>query len=64
MFTQFFGLKYNPFAKEFDTNDTYESTDIKEFKSRFKYIQSSRGIFLVIGEPGTGKSTALRNITA
>jgi type II secretory pathway predicted ATPase ExeA len=64
MFTQFFGLKYNPFAKEFDINDTYESTDIKEFKSRFKYIQSSRGIFLVIGEPGTGKSTALRNITA
>lgn len=64
MFTQFYGLKYNPFAKEFDINDTYESTDIKEFKSRFKYTQSSRGIFLVIGEPGTGKSTALRNITA
>lgn len=64
MFTQFFGLKYNPFAKEFDINDTYESTDIKEFKSRFKYIQSSRGIFLLMGEPGTGKSTALRNITA
>jgi len=64
MFRQFFGLKYNPFAKEFDINDTYESTDIKEFKSRFKYIQSSRGIFLLMGEPGIGKSTALRNITA
>lgn len=64
MFTQFFGLKYNPFAKEFDISDTYESSDIKEFKSRFKYIQSSRGIFLLMGEPGTGKSTALRNITA
>ncbi len=63
MFRQFFGLKYNPFAKEFDINDTYESTDIKEFKSRFKYIQSSRGIFLLMGEPGTGKSTALRNIS-
>jgi type II secretory pathway predicted ATPase ExeA len=64
MFTQFFGLKYNPFLKEFDVNDTYESNDIKEFKSRFKYIQSSRGILLLMGEPGTGKSTALRNITA
>lgn len=64
MFTQFFGLTYNPFAKEFDVSQTYESHDMKEFKSRFKYIQSSRGIFLLIGEPGTGKSTALRNVTA
>lgn len=64
MFTQFFGLMYNPFAKEFDISDTYESYDIKEFKSRFKYIQSSRGIFLLMGDPGTGKSTALRNITS
>ncbi|MGF7185403.1 type II secretory pathway predicted ATPase ExeA [Desulfitispora alkaliphila] len=64
MFPQFFGLKYNPFGKELDISDTYESNDIKEFKSRFKYIQSSRGIFLLMGEPGTGKSTALRNVTA
>ena len=60
MFTQFFGLKYNPFGKELDINDVYESEDIKELTSRFKYIQASRGIFLLIGEPGTGKSTALR----
>lgn len=64
MFTQFFGLKYNPFGKELDINDIYESDDIKELSSRFKYIQSSRGIFLLIGEPGTGKSTALRKFSA
>ncbi len=63
MFIQFFGLKYNPFGKEFDINETYESNDIKELNSRFKYIQSTRGIFLLIGEPGTGKSTALRSFT-
>lgn len=63
MFIQFFGLKYNPFGKELDINDTYESNDIKELNSRFKYVQASRGIFLLIGEPGTGKSTALRRFT-
>ncbi|MGI6124700.1 MAG: ExeA family protein [Acetivibrionales bacterium] len=63
MFVQFFGLKYNPFGKELDINDTYESNDIKELNSRFKYVQAARGIFLLIGEPGTGKSTALRRFT-
>lgn len=64
MFTQFFGLKYNPFGKELDINDVYESEDMKELSSRFKYIQTSRGIFLLIGEPGTGKSTALRKFAS
>lgn len=64
MFNQYFGLKFNPFAKEIEISDTYESADIKELNSRFKYIQSTRGIFLVIGEPGTGKSTALRRFAA
>ncbi|MDT3324820.1 MAG: AAA family ATPase [Bacillota bacterium] len=64
MFTQFFGLKFNPFGKEVDINDTFESGDLKELKARFKYMQSTRGIFLVIGEPGTGKSTALRKFAS
>jgi type II secretory pathway predicted ATPase ExeA len=64
MFTQFFGMKYNPFGKELDINDAYESEDMKELSSRFKYIQASRGMFFLIGEPGTGKSTALRKFAA
>ncbi len=60
MFLQYYGLKFNPFGKELDLSNAYESNDIKELKSRFKYIQASRGIFLLIGESGTGKSTALR----
>ena len=49
MFTQYFGLKFNPFGKEIDINEVYESADIKELSSRFKYIESSRGIFMIIG---------------
>lgn len=63
MFKQYFGLKYNPFDKDIDVSSVYESTDLKELNSRLKYIQSTRGIFLLIGEPGTGKSTSLRKFS-
>lgn len=60
MFLQFFGLKFNPFTKEIPTEQLFLSQDFKELDSRLKYLQSTRGIGLVAGEPGTGKSTALR----
>jgi len=64
MFRQFFGLKYNPFGKEMDIANFYESEDMKELNSRFKYIQTTRGIFLLLGEAGMGKSTALRKFSS
>ncbi|NLT51068.1 MAG: AAA family ATPase [Ignavibacteria bacterium] len=60
MFKSYYGLKFNPFDKAIDITSIYESHDIKELGARFKYLQSTRGIFLLTGEPGTGKSTALR----
>lgn len=60
MFTQFFNLKFNPFTKEVPADQLYLSQDLVELDSRLKYLQNARGIGLVIGEAGTGKSTALR----
>ena len=60
MFTQHFGLKMNPFTKELPTSDLFISEDTKELDARFKYIKSTRGIFLLTAEAGTGKTTALR----
>ena len=60
MFKQHFGMKFNPFDKEIETNSLYISADIKELESRFKYIRDNRGIFLLVGEPGSGKSASLR----
>ncbi|MDA8211654.1 MAG: AAA family ATPase [Clostridia bacterium] len=60
MFTQFFGLKFNPFSKEIPTEQLFLSQDLMELNSRLKYLQQTRGIGLVAGEPGAGKSTALR----
>ncbi|MDA8227119.1 MAG: AAA family ATPase [Desulfitobacterium hafniense] len=60
MFTQFFGLKFNPFSKEIAADQVFLSQDLVELNSRLKYLQNTRGIGLIAGEPGSGKSTALR----
>ncbi len=63
MFTQYLGMKFNPFSKEINANDLYISEDITELNARLKYLQETRGIGLIIGEAGSGKSTALRRYT-
>jgi len=60
MFTQFFGLKFNPFNKEIGFDQLFMGQDLKELESRLKYLQKVRGIGLLAGEPGCGKTTALR----
>lgn len=63
MFRQHFGLKFNPFNKEISTNKLFLSHDSKELDSRLKYMLDNRGICLIVGEPGSGKSTGLRKLT-
>ena len=60
MFKQHFGMKSNPFDKEIDSSNLYAGNDLKELESRLKYMLETRGIFLLVGEPGSGKTTALR----
>jgi hypothetical protein len=62
MFKQYFGLKFNPFDKEIPTDKLFASRDMKELDSRLKYMLNARGISLVVGEPGSGKSTGLRKL--
>ena len=42
------------------TQNLGDSNDIRELNARLKYLQSARGIGLIVGESGTGKSTSLR----
>ena len=53
-------MKFNPFDKEIDSANLYEGGDLKELESRLNYMLENRGIFLLVGEPGAGKTTALR----
>ena len=62
MFKQYFGMKANFYDKEIDSTDLYAGNDLKELESRLKHILEVRGIFLLIGEPGSGKTSALRKL--
>ena len=60
MFKQHFGMRLNPFDKDTEVDKLYPSRDMQELESRLKYMMESRGIFLLVGEPGSGKTTAVR----
>lgn len=60
MFMQFFGFRSNPFSKEIKNEDLFTSGDCNELYSRLKYLEQVRGYGVLVGEPGTGKTTAIR----
>lgn len=56
----YFGMKSMPFSKEIDAGSFFETYDLKESLARLSYIKQHRGIFLLTGEPGGGKTSILR----
>jgi len=55
-----FGLKTFPFDKNFKTQETLETESLKECTARLDYIKRRGGILLLTGDPGVGKTLALR----
>lgn len=60
MFMQFFGFRSNPFSKEIKIENLFTSSDNKELYSRLRFLEQVRGYGVIVGEPGTGKTTAIR----
>ena len=61
MYRQFYGLTGHSFTKDIPVSKLFMSRDLKEFMSRMEYLKTIRGIALVFGESGAGKTTALRS---
>jgi type II secretory pathway predicted ATPase ExeA len=55
-----FGLKRHPFDKEIKTSDLFGSDALAECAARLDYIKQRRGTMLLTGDPGVGKTVALR----
>jgi type II secretory pathway predicted ATPase ExeA len=55
-----YGLKFNPFCPQIPTEALWVSPPIQSFCWRLEQQVREGGFALAIGEPGTGKSAALR----
>jgi type II secretory pathway predicted ATPase ExeA len=60
MYEQFFGMTGTPFAKDIKVSDMYQSSSFNELLKRFEYIKEYRGIMALSGDPGMGKTSAIR----
>jgi type II secretory pathway predicted ATPase ExeA len=64
MFRAFYSLSSRPFDKEIKSRDMFASASHQELLARLDYLREHRGIGLVVGEPGLGKTSTLRAFTS
>lgn len=60
MFFNFYNLKSIPFEKSIKRDNIFLSDSLKEFFSRMDYMKQAKGLLLLTGEAGVGKTTAIR----
>ncbi len=64
MYRKHFGLARHPFAKDLAPEDLFASAAATELEVRLRHLLDLRGIGLVTGEPGSGKTTICRKVAA
>lgn len=61
MIEAYYNLKKSPFPKNINPKDIFISECVKELQHRFEYMKQTRGIMLITGAPGTGKTLQIRS---
>jgi len=64
MFQQFYGFTRQPFSRDIPTNDLFPAEAQMEVSARLDHLTRDRGMGLLTGETGSGKSTAVRRFAA
>ncbi len=64
MYQTHYGFTRLPFAKDLPPTDLFASNALLELASRLTFLTRERGLGLLTGEIGAGKSTALRRFVA
>lgn len=60
MFQEFYGFSVTPFGRGLASSKLFTSRGQEELKARLSYLVRERGIGVITGEIGSGKSTAVR----
>lgn len=60
MYRTYFGFTHYPFEKGIPTDQMMSHRPFLEYQKRMKFLQTHRGIGIVYGPSGSGKSAALR----
>jgi type II secretory pathway predicted ATPase ExeA len=60
MFTTYFGFTHNPFTKHVPAEALFRWKDFENLTTRLKHFVTEGGVFLLTGNIGAGKTTALR----
>ena len=58
---QHFGLRHSPLGKE--AAELWDDGTLGQLAERFAWLLHSPGVGLITGEPGVGKTAALRQLT-
>jgi type II secretory pathway predicted ATPase ExeA len=64
MLQQYFGFTRLPFTKDIPSAQLFQAEGQSELCARLDYLLKDRGLGLVTGETGCGKSTSVRRFTA
>jgi type II secretory pathway predicted ATPase ExeA len=64
MYRAFFGLSRHPFLRDLAPGELFRGPELDELHTRLLYLVETRGIAVILGEPGSGKTTALRRLRA
>lgn len=62
MYTTAFGFSNLPFRKDLPSEKLFRAPQLDELHSRLSYLVENRALGMLTGEPGCGKSTALRRL--
>lgn len=64
MYRKHFGLTRHPFSKAIEPDELFASAALRELEARLAHLLDLRGIGVITGESGSGKTTACRKMVA